>query len=420
MKKKIWIFHPYATPTEIIGLTRPYDLSKELKKRGYEVTIFGSSYLHYISKNLINDQKMYISEKYEGIEFIFIKTRTYTNNGIERIKNFIDYYINLNKYIKKLGKKDIPDIIYASSPHPLALLSGIKNSRKLKIPCIGEIRDFWPEVFFLGGKFKEKSLIGKLLLKGEKYLYKNLNALIFLKEGDKEYIKEHKWSLEQGGDIDLKKIYYINNGVDLDEFDKNLNEYKYQDEDLESEKFKIIYIGAIRKVNNIERILEVAKKIKMEEIEFLIFGDGNERAILELKCKKEGIDNVKFKGYVEKKYIPYILSKANLNILNYSQSEYNWKRGNSSNKLFEYMASGKPILSTVKMGYSIIEKYKCGLELETENIDEFYHKILEMKNMTKEKYRLMGLNARNGVKNFTYERLGEKLLEVIEKEVSKC
>lgn len=43
---------------------------------------------------------MYISEKYEGIEFIFIKTRTYTNNGIERIKNFIDYYINLNKYIK--------------------------------------------------------------------------------------------------------------------------------------------------------------------------------------------------------------------------------------------------------------------------------------------------------------------------------
>lgn len=32
MKKKIWIFHPYATPTEIIGLTRPYDLSKELKK----------------------------------------------------------------------------------------------------------------------------------------------------------------------------------------------------------------------------------------------------------------------------------------------------------------------------------------------------------------------------------------------------
>ena len=28
------------------------------------------------------------------------------------------------------------------------------------------------------------------------------------------------------------------------------------------------------------------------------------------------------------------------------------------------MASGKPIISTVRMGYSPIEKYQCGLSLE--------------------------------------------------------
>lgn len=415
MKKNIWIFHPYATPTELIGLTRPYEFAKELKKYGYNVTIFSSSYLHYTSENLINTKEKFLSKQYEGIDFVFIKTRTYKNNGIERILNFFDYYINLNKYIKKIEEYEKPDIIYASSPHPLSLLIGIKVSKKFKVKCIGEVRDFWPEVFFLGEKLKEKSIFGKILLRGERYLYKNVDALIFLKEGDINYIKEHKWDLIQGGDIDLNKVFYINNGVDLKEFDKNIEIFKYEDKDLENKKFKIVYIGAIRRVNNLQRIVDVANKLKQDlDIEFLIFGDGSEKEKLELECKKKEINNVKFKGYVSKKYIPYILSKSNLNILNYSQNEYNWSRGNSSNKLFEYMASGIPILSTIKTGYSIIDKYKCGIELQNGTVEEFYKKILEIKNMEKEKYLQMSLNARKGAEDFTFEKLCLKLVNIIE------
>ena len=58
-----------------------------------------------------------------------------------------------------------------------------------------------------------------------------------------------------------------------------------------------------------------------------------------MKMKKENLKNVKFKGKVEKKYIPYILSKSNLNILNYKQAD-TWKYGGSQNKQFEYLASG--------------------------------------------------------------------------------
>ena len=415
MKKNIWIFHPYATPTELIGLTRPYELAKELKKYGYNVTIFSSSYLHYVSENLINDKEIFLLKQYEGINFVFIKTRTYKNNGIERILNFFDYYINLKKYIKELKNFEKPDIIYASSPHPLSLLIGIKISKSFKIKCIGEVRDFWPEVFFLGGKLKEKSIFGKILLRTERYLYKNVDSLIFLKEGDKEYIKEHKWNIEQGGDIDLNKIYYINNGVNLKEFDKNIELFKYEDKDLENKKFKIIYIGAVRKINNLQKIVEVADKLKQNsDIEFLIFGDGNEKEKLEIECKSKRITNIKFKGYVNKKYIPYILSKSNLNILNYSQNEYNWSRGNSSNKLFEYMASGIPILSTIKTGYSIIDKYKCGIELQNGTVEEFYKKILEIKNMEKEKYLQMSLNARKAAEEFSFEKLVLKLIEIFE------
>ena len=81
---------------------------------------------------------------------------------------------------------------------------------------------------------------------------------------------------------------------------------------------------------------------------FLIFGDGAELPKLRERVKREHIDNVKLKGFVDRRYIPFILGRSSVNILNYSQSQYNWSRGNSSNKLFEYMASGKPVISTVR------------------------------------------------------------------------
>ena len=98
------------------------------------------------------------------------------------------------------------------------------NSKKLKIPCICEVRDLWPEAIFAVGKAKESSLLGKLLVAGEHWIYKKADALVFLKEGDTNYLKERKWTQEQGGDIDFKKCYYINNGVDIEVFNKEIEE----------------------------------------------------------------------------------------------------------------------------------------------------------------------------------------------------
>jgi glycosyltransferase involved in cell wall biosynthesis len=120
------------------------------------------------------------------------------------------------------------------------------------------------------------------------------------------------------------------------------------------------------------------------------------------------------KGYVNKQFIPYILGKSSVNILNYSQSQYNWARGNSSNKLFEYMASGKPIISTVKMGYCLLNKYQCGLSLEHNTAADLAQAILQVRNMPPEQYRTMSVNARMAAKDFDVKTLSAKVIDVIE------
>lgn len=413
--KNIWIFHHYATPPTMNGFTRPYNFGINLNKAGYNVKVFAASYLHFSDINLINNNELYIINNESEIPFIFINTSSSSGNGIGRVLNMVSYYKNLFKVAKKfIEKGESPDLIIASSPHPLALVAGIKIAKKIGIPFISEIRDFWPEVFFMGEKLKEDGIIGRILVKGEYWIYKNSDAIIFLKEGDYTYITDKKWDTAQGGSVDLEKCYYINNGVDIEAFNKQINEETINDKDLNDNKFNIVYTGAIRPVNNVGNILDAAKLlIDKEEIQFLIFGDGNQLEMLKERIKNESITNVKMKGYVDKKYMPYVLSRSSVNILNYSQSKYNWSRGNSSNKLFEYMASGKPIISTVKMGYCPLDKYKCGLSLEKDTPEELARAIINIYKMPKEKYDEMSKNAKDGAKDFDYKELTNKLIKVI-------
>ena len=143
-------------------------------------------------------------------------------------------------------------------------------------------------------------------------------------------------------------------------------------------------------------------------------GTGDQFKDLKERIEKEHIDNVKMKGSVERKYIPYILSKSSINMLNYAQSQYNWTRGNSSNKLFEYMASGKPIISTVHMGYSIIKRYNCGVELDEDTPEALAEQIMRFHDMDILERDKIGKNASNGAEDFDFSALTEKLIKAIE------
>ena len=416
MKKNIWILHHYATPPSMSGLTRPYNFGLKLKEKGYNVRVFSSAFLHYSGENLITDNSLFLEQEFDGIPFVFVKTTPYGDNGLNRIKNMISFYFNVKKSVKKCIKKyGKPDVIYASSPHLFTMLAGVKIAKKIKKECICEVRDLWPEAVFTVGQCKENGLMGRVLVALEHYIYKKAHKLVFTKEGDVDYIKEHKWNLESGGKIDLSKTYYINNGVDLALFNQQMKENIFDDNELDSGKFNVVYVGAIRKVNNVGNILDCAFFLKKnKDIRFLIYGEGNELEDLKQRVIDEKIENVFFKGRVDRKYIPYILSKSDLNILNYSATKYNWSRGNSSNKLFEYMASGKPIVSTVEMGYSIIKKYSCGFELTEYEPEEFAKVITSVYNMPIQERNKMGDNARNGAKEFDFGVLTKKLIDAIE------
>lgn len=412
--KRIWIWNHDATRMFSDRAGRHYWFAMKLKERGYVPAVFCANINHFTGETRSLNMNYEIDEV-DGIPFVFVKTTPYRGNGLDRIKNWYSFYRNLFRIYKEvIGRLGKPDLILASSVHPLTMVAGVQIAKRIGVPCICEIRDLWPEAIFNVGKAKENGLIGRILKKGEYWIYRNADALIFTKEGDTDYLREQRWLTEQGGRIDFKKCYYINNGIDYKRYLAQIEEDVLSDDDLESDNFHVVYTGTLRKVNNIENIIDAAYILRQhEDIDFLIFGEGVLRQDLEKAVRDKGLSNVKFKGYVNRQYIPYILSRSSVNLLNYAQDLYNWKRGNSSNKMFEYLASGKPIISTVKMGYDILERYQCGVTLEECTAECLAKGILYVKELPEEQYMQMGIRAREAAKEFDFEKLTDRLEKVI-------
>lgn len=408
--KNIWMLNHDGEPPTTGKNIRHYKFASELKDRGYNVKIFAASTIHTTDINYVEGKEKFKEKEIGGVKFIFIKTCNYFENGILRIKNMLEYSFRVIFVPKKLGNIEPPDIIYASSPHPLTWLSGYRLSRRYKCKYIAETRDLWPETLVSFGRIARKSIPARILYALEKYIYKRADKLVFTLPGGKDYVKSIG--------LDSSKSRYINNGIDIEEYNYNEKNMVYMDEDLDNKKtFKVVFAGAIGIANQVNNIVDAAKLLKDEgnsNIEFYIFGDGFEKEKLEEYAIKNNIDNVKFKGRVEKKYIPNILSKMDLNIFSLIHKPELFKYGLSPNKMFDYFASGHPVVSNVECGYDLLEEYKCGITVKGNSARALADGILKFYKMPKEEYLSYCNNALKAAEDFDFKVLTDKLEEVIE------
>ena len=241
MKKNVWIINHYATGMLFKKGGRHYWFAKYLKREGFEPVIFSCNVRHGSQDYYFDTDKLWFEKRADEIDvpFVIVKSSLYKGNGKDRVLNMVNFYHNVQKAVKEYAKLyEKPDVIYASSVHPLALVAGIKLARYFGIKCICEVRDLWPETlvaYEIANNFNPIIIFLRYL---EKWIYKNADSIIFTMAGGYDYIEEQGW----GNDIPKAKVHYINNGIDLAQFDYNKTHFTIKDEDLENENiFKVVY-----------------------------------------------------------------------------------------------------------------------------------------------------------------------------------
>ncbi|NLC14535.1 MAG: glycosyltransferase family 4 protein [Chloroflexi bacterium] len=408
----IWLINHYAVPPKYYPLARQTYFAKHLISMGHEVRIIAASTVHNSDLNLITDGAQCQEEIIDGIKYTYIHCHGYQGNGLARMYNMCEFALKLPNVCKQFSA---PDVIVSTSMPPFSCAMGIRLAKKYGIKGIAEIADLWPESIVVYGLARKRNPVISMLYKLEKWIYKKADAIIFTMEGGRDYIIEKGWDKAHGGPIDLRKVYHINNGVDLESFHQNLYENAYHDKDLDDEaSFKVVYTGSVRRANNIDLVIDAAKLLHDTRVSFLIYGDGTELERLKQRCKDEQVNNVVFKNVVEKKHIPSILSRSDLNFFVLEDSNL-FRFGLSLNKSFEYLASGKPLLIIGRAAYSMVDKYKCGLHVQATDAREFADAVMRIKDQSRDAYLTMCDNARKAANDYDFKVLAKNLIKVIEK-----
>jgi glycosyltransferase involved in cell wall biosynthesis len=408
--KKIWIVSIYTSPPPFDSHLRHNKFAQYLQETGYDVSIITSSFLPRKKIDLIQNKRKYIQCVYDGIEYIHIKTPHYTGNGLVRMFSIFIFALRLMQLRNKFVK---PDMIIHNAHIPFDILIS-RCARKLKAKYIVEVWDLWPESFVAFGLIGKNNPLLKLAYRMEKAMYGKSDRIVFSMEGGKDYIIKKGWDIGHGGPVDLNKIHYINNGIDIKAFEENKEKYQLRDEDLDNDGiFKVIYLGSIKLANDLKLLIDAASLLKNHStIKFLIYGDGTERAFLENYCLENSIDNVLFKEkWIEPKYVPFILSKSSLNILNYKSNTIN-QFGGSQGKLFQYLGCGKPICSNQVMGYDPILKYNLGIAEEFKSAREYADAVLKIYEMNSQNYKDICDRSLNAAKEYDYRILSNKLIKM--------
>lgn len=401
--KRVWFVSHYSMPPEYEMRVKTLRYAHYLGLKGIDCTIYAASTLHNTDIDLISDNSLYIERQYDDLKYVHIRCMRYTKTDLRRIINMEQFGY---RFLKVAERFDPPDVI-VSDTYCISYKPIYRYCKRHSIPFVVDVRDLWPQSIVEYMHVSQNNPVIQAMYGMEKRMYVVSDRIIFSMDGGYDYIRDrHLDSL-----IPKEKVFYINNGVDIEEFQTNCERYRVEDEDLSNDQIKkLVYIGSVRKVNNVGVLLDIAKKIKNDRVRFLIWGDGDELPRLKERLARENIANVRFKGRVEKKYIPFITSMADINLIHNNPSDL-FKYGISFNKIFDYLAAGRPTLSTFPCRYNPAVMAGAGKAVERQDPDEIAREIESMLDADTEQYCI---NARKAAQEYDFQKLTDRLLEILE------
>ena len=167
-KKIAVLISHYSPEPQYWGMPRYHEWGRRLISEGYEVYLLCASAVHSSNINVVEDGKAYCIRENDGIQYVYVKTSSYTGNGLARIRNLVEFYFGVKKVLRIIPA---PILIISESPNPLGPLAGIQYAKRHGIPHIVDVVDLWPESIVVYQGLSNSNPIIRLLYHGEKWIY---------------------------------------------------------------------------------------------------------------------------------------------------------------------------------------------------------------------------------------------------------
>ncbi|MGI6177660.1 MAG: glycosyltransferase family 4 protein [Eubacterium sp.] len=403
----ILLLNHYAGSPDMGMEFRPYYLAREWVKMGYNVRILAGDYSHLRVRNPQVDED-FQNENIDGIDYTWIKTGTYSGNGVKRAFSMFRFVGKIMKNAKMIAEQWKPDVVIASSTYPLDTFAAQKIKKLTGAKYIHEVHDMWPITLIELGGMKKSNPFVVLMQISENSFCKKSDKVVSLLCNAKDYFVKHGMAPE--------KFVNIMNGVVLNEWenpDPLPEPHKTVIDGLKKQgKFLVGFFGSITRSYAINYLIEAIQKLGDDRVAFIIVGDGNQLNELKKLASKTKSDCFYFLPKISKKSIPSLLDEMDCLYVGALHNDM-FRFGICMNKLFESMMSGKPILYAVSAPNNFITDYDCGISVEPESADALVDGLKRMMSLTEDDRVRMGQNGQNAIlNNYTYDKLAEQFAEL--------
>lgn len=319
-----------------------------------------------------------------------------SKNPFWRIISMFSFSVSLWAYLfnyKKIKKADW--VIIQSPPLPVSFSATILFKKIFKKKVALNVSDLWPlSALELGAISKGR--LYRLLERMEQFNYKNADKII----GQSDEILEHIEQL-----VSKKGFLYRNiqkQGT------STIMSYHSRSQD---KTFKIIYAGLL---GIAQGVFEIVEKIDFKglDVEFHIYGNGNERDKIVEYIDKNPHCNISYKGAVSKSELHGILPNYQAALV----PLVNNIKGAVPSKIFELMQLQVPILFCGGgEGAKIVEKYNVGFTSSPRDYPALSTAMLKIKNLSEEDYFELKNNCRTVSNNvFNFEKQVSDLINSLQ------
>jgi glycosyltransferase involved in cell wall biosynthesis len=382
----IWIVNQYAIPPSQPGITRHFSFAAALNQRGHDVTLIAASFDHVTRRETrLSPGERFRIEMIEGVRFLWLRTPPYEGNTTRRVWNMLVF---ASRLWRRCGMQELrpPDVIVGSSPHLFGAFAAWRLARAFGVPFVLEVRDLWPEVLVELGSVRPDHPVVRVLAWIERTLYRNAAQVITLWPNSPPYIAA------RGGHRD--RIVWIPNGVALEEIHA-------QPLSTSAGSFTVMYLGAHGLANSLHTLVDAAALLQAEgyadKVRFRFIGDGPKKSDLIRQAQTAGLDGmVRFEAPIPKQSVDDVMAEANIFILPLHQCNlFRW--GMSPNKLFDYMAAARPVVTAVDASSNPVVEAGAGLSVPAGDAGALAEAIKTLLAMSPQERWQMGLRGRRYV-----------------------
>lgn len=394
----LWILSHYASPPTGSGTTRHAGLARYLHEAGHSVVVFSSALGHnQHGGNLeVPDGELFVDREYDGVLFRFVRTRPY-RRAPERLLNNVSFRSNALRAANGLPR---PDVVIGSSVHLHAADAGLRLARRYGSKFVAEIRDIWPETLVDLGLTTRRSPVYWYLRVLELRIYRNAELIIGLMPGLGDYLRCFG--------IPEERFLYVPNGFDPACFPE-LGPPPAEG------PFVCSLFGSHAPSDGIVHIVRAAEILqrepKGEGIRVRLVGEGPCKPELIDLANRLGLRNIEFHDVLPKPDLLPLAETSHAFIYNHPYMPIVERYGMSPNKIFEYLAMGRPVLAACKSLNDPVQEAGAGLTVAPGDPQALAEGMIALRDMPPHEWAAM---ARRGREYAMANHNLRKLAKVIE------